>query len=114
LAREAYLSREIPPPPPFTFVTVICVALLVECVRYRLHPEVFHLVQYPRLLIVGCFFATVAYHVWNVPYGLSKAAASSFFTQASMPSVALIVWTLGKAIFDALVKALTGLTSIAG
>lgn len=104
------------PAPPFTYVTILLVGVVVEIIRYLLHPEIYRILQFPILLPVASIAATGALHLWSLPETLPKIAVSAFFTQAPMADLLLITWAffreVGFALAHAVLTSLGKLTEI--
>lgn len=101
-----------PRPAPFSHTTIVAVAITVELLRHFLHPELYAIVPSPVLLSIAAIAGTFAVHEWSIPDTLPKVAVSVFFTQASMPTLVLIVWKLAAQVVASIVEALTRLTSV--
>jgi hypothetical protein len=93
----------------------LVVGLLVEVIRYQVHPEIYTL-PHPYFFSLASLAATGALHTWSMPDNHPKIAVSVFFAQAGMWTVLLVGWQLLLKIYIALVmafgEALTRLTPI--
>ena len=107
VVRREYRPPDEPPP----IFTVLVVGVLVEWFRQRHHPGAYNVVAMPELFRIAAVGANVGFHMWNRPTSVFKAAASSFLTQVSIPTVLAILGTMGGTIVAAVIQALSELTA---
>lgn len=102
--------------PPFSYSLILLVSLIVEGIRYLLHPDLYQAVAYPRVLFSGAVVVTLGFHVWSLPETRPQMAVSALLTQMAMPELLLILWSaareLGVAFANAVIRVLSKLTEI--
>ena len=79
-----------PPSKVVRLLVVVLVSLLVEGIRYYIHPALY---IWQTWLLVGSSLAmNTGYHMWSLPQTYPKVLISAFYNQTALPYVAIYLW----------------------